>query len=102
MCKVLDVTKGPPRVNPKYRKLTIIAGRDGRLHDEDDDGNPDIVPAASTYQDLDDIFDDADPAITEVTRRGLDCPGLVQIINDRGCDALGPAGKSSVQCLSQH
>lgn len=97
-CNVLDVTTRPPQVNPKYRKLTIIAGQDERLHDEGG-GDRDIVPAATTYQELEDeITDDEDAAITEITKRGLDYPGLVQIINDRGCDALGPAGKSSVQC----
>lgn len=90
-CDPLAVAQYPPRVNPKFTKLTLIAGHDVRLGEPEED----VVPAASTFQgdDLEDITDDEDAAITEITKRGLDYPTLKQIETDRTCQGLGPAGE---------
>lgn len=88
---ICDITQSPPRVNPKYPKLTLIAGQDLRLGVPEND----VVVTATTLQqgDLQAITDDLDAAVVEVSKRGFDYPSLKQIMTDRTCQGLGSAGE---------
>ena len=90
----MAVTQNAPHVSERYKKLTILAGKDSRLDQATDDDNIDLF--ATTYQLLPDqgIGDDEDAAIIQVYKRAFDYPTLEQIINDRTCNHLGTEGRS--------
>jgi len=111
-CNPLAITQDPPRLNPRYRKLTIWAGHHPDLPDPGDDPGSDpeedpegdITVAATTFQldEVDGILDDRNAAICRVSKRAFDYPTLKQIINDRTCEKLRPADSGLMTSLGAH
>lgn len=92
--------------NPKLDGLVYSVGKYPSIEDHDRNFEHDTVYAATLYQDIlteYNIGNTDDAAIMEIHRRAFDFPNIEDIFENRGCQALGTAGKSipSVSSPSQ-